>query len=118
MNERTLTLLAMKYVDDVLIGAPHCPTDILLKRLNISVVVDGIKKGENPEPSKTYTDETDPFRVAKKLGIYQLIEIGNFMTSRDLILRVKSNEVVLRQVFEKKKAKQNAYYESKIPSKE
>lgn len=50
MNERTLNLLAMKYVDDVLIGAPLCPSEILLKRLNISVVADGIKKGENPEP--------------------------------------------------------------------
>ena len=34
------------------------------------------------------------------------------MTSRDLILRVKSNQTVLKEIFEKKKAKQDAYYES------
>lgn len=111
MNERTLNLLALKDVDDVLIGAPLCPTEILLKRLNISLVVNGVKKGEHPEPEKTHTEETDPFRVAKKLGIFKEIDIGSFMTSRDLILRVKSNETVLRDVFAKKKAKQNAFYE-------
>jgi glycerol-3-phosphate cytidylyltransferase-like family protein len=65
MNERTLNLLALKYVDDVLIGAPLCPTEILLKRLNISLVVNGIKKGENPEPVVNYTEDNDPWRICK-----------------------------------------------------
>ena len=96
----------MKNVDDVLIGAPLVPDEILLKRLNISVVIEG-------ERGKEYAEGTDPYRVAKKLGIYQKLDIGKVMTSRDLIERVKSNEVVLRKVFEKKKAKQQAFYESK-----
>jgi hypothetical protein len=93
----------------VLIGAPLVPNEILLKRLNISVVVEG-------DLGKEYAEGSDPFRIAKQMGIHQKINIGDFMTSRDLILRVKSNEVVLKQVFEKKKKKQQAYYNSMILS--
>ena len=39
LQERVLMALAMKYVDDVVIGAPYIVTDDLIKSLNISQVV-------------------------------------------------------------------------------
>ena len=39
MQERLLMVLAMKYVDDVVIGAPYIVTDDLIKSLNIKKVV-------------------------------------------------------------------------------
>ena len=39
LQERVLMALAMKYVDDVVIGAPYIVTDDLIKSLNIKTVV-------------------------------------------------------------------------------
>ena len=39
LQERILMALAMKYVDDVVIGAPYIVTDDLIKSLNITKVV-------------------------------------------------------------------------------
>ena len=39
LQERVLMALAMKYVDDVVIGAPYIVTDDLIKSLNITKVV-------------------------------------------------------------------------------
>ena len=41
INERTLNLLALKYVDDVIMGAPWKITEDMIKTLNISLVVQG-----------------------------------------------------------------------------
>jgi len=44
-----LNILAMRYVDEVIIGAPWKCTEHLIKSLNVSVVVEGTmtKKIEN-----------------------------------------------------------------------
>jgi len=39
LYERTLNLLSIKYVDDVVIGAPWAVTEEMIKNYNISVVV-------------------------------------------------------------------------------
>jgi ethanolamine-phosphate cytidylyltransferase len=39
LHERVLTVLANKYVDDVVIGAPSILTEELIKNFNIQVVV-------------------------------------------------------------------------------
>jgi len=39
LHERTLNLLALKYVDDVIMGAPWEITEDMIKTLNIQIVV-------------------------------------------------------------------------------
>lgn len=39
LYERTLNLLALKFVDDVIMGAPWAVTEDMIKNYNIKVVV-------------------------------------------------------------------------------
>jgi len=101
LNERILCVLAMKYVDDVVIGAPQKPNETFLKRLGITLVLSG-KNGEQ--------DSQDSYKYAKQLGIYEEIDIGKELTSRELIERIQANQGVLKEVFERKKKKQEEMY--------
>ena len=101
LDERVLCVLAMKYVDDVVIGAPQRPNEAFLKRLGISLVLSG-KNGE--------VDSEDSYKYAKELGMYQEIDIGKHLTSKELIARIQSNEQILKEVFAKKKKKQEDMY--------
>jgi len=49
LQERVLSVLAMRYVDEVIIGAPWKVTEHLIKSLNVSLVVEGAmtKKSEH-----------------------------------------------------------------------
>lgn len=159
LNERCLSVLACKYVDEVVFGSPLVVGEKLLREVfHVDQVVhlpalDGNGKGKyvmmsgqeyehflsnsslNGVTPVTETAEKqsdvefiDPYRVAKKLGIYLKLEPKDLkslpvpkelekeagktdpsyiMTTNDIILRIKQN----RQVFEernKRKAKKSA----------
>ena len=65
LHERTLNLLALRDVDDVIMGAPWVVTEDMIKTLNISVVVCGSNKKNilEEEPRE------DPYEVPARLGI-------------------------------------------------
>lgn len=105
LDERVLSLLAIKYVDDVLIGAPYKLDLILLQRLKINEVVVG---NNSPE---SYPEGIDPYSDARKLGILRRIDIGSQMTTLDIIKRVKAQEELLLPIYEKKQERLEAYYE-------
>uniref|UniRef100_A0A8C9H7Q9 ethanolamine-phosphate cytidylyltransferase n=1 Tax=Piliocolobus tephrosceles TaxID=591936 RepID=A0A8C9H7Q9_9PRIM len=66
--ERTLNVLAMKVVDDVVIGAPWVITESFIKRFHIDVVLRGTIV------DYTYSNyEIDPYALPKKMGIFQEI---------------------------------------------
>ena len=82
MQERILMALAMKYVDDVVIGAPYIVTSDLIKSLNIKKVVH-VQSREDQVKAK-FAD-LDPLEVPKSLGIYvELPPVENDMTLEDL----------------------------------
>lgn len=97
----------MKYVDDVVIGAPQRPNEAFLNRLGIHLVVSG-KNGE--------IDTLDSYKFAKDLGIYEELDIGKSLTSKELIARIQSNEPILKDIFDKKKKKQEDMYKEIIKS--
>ena len=78
INERCLNLLALKYVDDVVFGAPEIITQDLIHNLNVDVVIQfitpKIKEGKADKEGKIY-------EAAKKLGKLKEIEISQ--TKRD-----------------------------------
>lgn len=84
LQERVLNVLAMKYVDDVIIGAPVIITKELMDQIEPSVVL----QGSNP----TRQNSDDAFRVPKQLGIFQHIE-SDFprFTSKQVVHRVMEN---------------------------
>ncbi len=50
LQERLLSILACKFVDDVVIGAPYMVSPELLDHFNISVVVHGKKTAPGLDP--------------------------------------------------------------------
>merc|ERR1712084_193229 len=86
MQERVLNLLAMKYVDDVIIGAPWKITNDLIKSLKIDLVVQGTElKYDDKEKVE---DAVDPYEIPKKIGKYQEIISESELTNDVLINRL------------------------------
>ena len=89
VNERCLNLLALKYVDDVIFGAPEVITEDLIHNLNVDVVIQfitpKIKEGKADKEEKIY-------EAAKKLGKLKEIEISGELTNDDLCERIWKNK--------------------------
>ena len=89
INERCLNLLALKYVDDVIFGAPEIITEDLIHNLNVDIVIQFItpnmKEGKCDKEEKIY-------EVAKKLGKYKEIEISGELTNDVLSERIWENK--------------------------
>ena len=104
LNERCLNILALKYVDDVIMGAPKTITVDMIKTLNISVVVKG---------SSALQPENDPYLIPKNLGIYKEIpKIPNLST--DIIIqRVIQNRKNYIERNSRLVKKEIEYYENK-----
>jgi ethanolamine-phosphate cytidylyltransferase len=84
LQERVLNVLAMKYVDDVIIGAPYAITKELMQQIEPAVVVQG------SSPSRL--NSSDAFKVPKDLGIFQEIasDYPTF-TAKEVVHRVLQN---------------------------
>jgi ethanolamine-phosphate cytidylyltransferase len=80
LHERTLSVLACRYVSEVVIGAPYQVTPDLIKQFNISLVVHGWTKS-------TY-DQYDCYAVPKQLGIFKTIDTGNRLTTNEIVQRI------------------------------
>jgi ethanolamine-phosphate cytidylyltransferase len=87
LQERVLSVLAMRYVDDVIIGAPYVITKELMNQIEPSVVVEG------SSPSRLNFE--DAFRVPKQLGVFQKIDSDYpEFTARDVVHRVLQNSAL------------------------
>jgi ethanolamine-phosphate cytidylyltransferase len=87
LQERVLNVLAMKYVDDVIIGAPYVITRELMDQIEPAVVVQG--------SAPTRMNAEDAFRVPKQLGIFAQIESDYpQFTAKQVIHRVLENYAI------------------------
>ena len=86
LQERVLNVLAIKYVDDVVIGAPYIITKDLLKQINPTLVVSG------QAATSILRSELDSFRVPKEMGIYKTVESDYpDMTVTSVVHRIMKN---------------------------
>ncbi|ORM40287.1 Ethanolamine-phosphate cytidylyltransferase [Babesia sp. Xinjiang] len=85
LMDRALTVLAMKYADDVILGAPFIPSKNYLQNLEVSIVVVG-----NHSDDPLMTGSFDAHSVAREMGILTHIDSGCTLTSADIIHRVSS----------------------------
>ena len=100
--------LAMKYVDDVVIGAPYIITEDLIKTLNIKKVVQVRSREDQVRPEFSHID---PFADPKSQGIYvELPPVENDLTLEDIAQRIANNREAYSAKFNKRKAKQDDYY--------
>lgn len=100
LHERTLSVLANKYVSEVVIGAPYKVTKELLEHFNVDVVVRG---------KTTYSicdDLSDPYQIPKEMGIYHEVDSENDMSTQKIVARIIANRIKFRERNQKKEAKE------------
>lgn len=89
INERCLNLLALKYIDDVIFGAPERITEDLVHNLNVTIVVQFI----TPEMKEGKCDKEEKnYEIAKKLGILKEVEVSGELTNDVLSERIWENK--------------------------
>uniref|UniRef100_F1KTF5 ethanolamine-phosphate cytidylyltransferase n=3 Tax=Ascaris suum TaxID=6253 RepID=F1KTF5_ASCSU len=105
LHERVLSVLAYKPVSEVVIGAPYTITKELIERFDVQVVANGSRIASHELPG-----EPDPFKVAKDLGIYKLIDSGSDMTTNTIITRIIDHRREFERRNQKKERKEIAAF--------
>eukprot|EP01135_Chromosphaera_perkinsii_P002255 Nk52_evm41s221 gene=Nk52_evmTU41s221 len=99
LHERVLSVLACRYVDEVVIGAPYEIDEALLSHFKISVVAHG---------STFYPEQNgrDPYALAKKKKIYKSVASGSTITTSVIVERIIKNRLEYEARNKKKEAKE------------
>lgn len=94
LHERVLSVLACKYVNEVVMEAPYTITEELISHFNISLVCHGKTK------ISVDRDGTHPYAVAMDMGIYKEVDSCNTLTTPMVVERIvsKSNEFIRRNI--------------------
>ncbi|XP_060802497.1 ethanolamine-phosphate cytidylyltransferase isoform X1 [Amyelois transitella] len=82
LHERVLSVLACKYVHEVVIGAPYSVTADLMDHFRVSVVCHGMTATARD------IDGADPYAVPKQRGCFKTLDSGNTMTTDDIVQRI------------------------------
>ncbi|KAI7898659.1 uncharacterized protein BX663DRAFT_538434 [Cokeromyces recurvatus] len=113
LHERALSVLACRYVDEVIIGAPYSVTkEILHGEYNVSVVAHGHSHLEQDMDGK------DPYQLPKKLGIYVEIDTPqSTITTEGIIQRIIENRNKFEERQKRKTAKAILEHQKEIEEK-
>ncbi|KAI4341902.1 hypothetical protein MLD38_026573 [Melastoma candidum] len=109
LHERSLSVLACRYVDEVIIGAPWEVSRDMITTFNISLVVHGTT-AENTDFQK---EQNNPYAVPISMGIFKVLESPLDITTTTLIRRIVANHEAYQKRNEKKAASEKKYYEGK-----
>ncbi|KAI8598662.1 hypothetical protein EDD21DRAFT_434581 [Dissophora ornata] len=104
LHERVLSVLACRYVNDVVIGAPYNVTDQVLDGdYGVDVVVRGATTASND------TNGQDPYRIPKQRGIFvQLDQPPHPVTTESIVHRILVNRNLYEERQRRKAAKEAA----------
>ncbi|KAK7394907.1 hypothetical protein VNO78_15448 [Psophocarpus tetragonolobus] len=109
LHERSLSVLACRYVDEVIIGAPWEVSKDMITTFNISLVVHGTI-AENNDFQK---EQCNPYAVPISMGIFKILESTLDITTTTIIRRIVSNHEAYQKRNEKKGESEKRYYEGK-----
>ncbi|WVZ08056.1 hypothetical protein V8G54_021402 [Vigna mungo] len=109
LHERSLSVLACRYVDEVIIGAPWEVSKDMITTFNISLVVHGTV-AENNDFEK---EQCNPYAVPISNGIFKVLESPLDITTTTIIKRIVSNHEAYQKRNEKKGESEKRYYEGK-----
>ncbi|KAK7846196.1 ethanolamine-phosphate cytidylyltransferase [Quercus suber] len=109
LHERSLSVLACRYVDEVIIGAPWEVSKDMIITFNISLVVHGTVAENNDFQKET----SNPYDVPISMGIFKILESPLDVTTTTIIRRIVSNHEAYQKRNEKKAASEKRYYEDK-----
>ncbi|XP_064625984.1 ethanolamine-phosphate cytidylyltransferase-like [Lineus longissimus] len=97
LHERVMSVLSIKYVSEVVIGASYTLSKLMMAQFKIDVVV----HGQTPILPE---DGHDPYEEARERGIFKVINSGNTLSTNDIIQRI----VEYRLQFEERNKKKEA----------
>ncbi|XP_038064216.1 ethanolamine-phosphate cytidylyltransferase-like isoform X2 [Patiria miniata] len=100
LHERTLSVLACRYVDEVVIGAPPEITGDLLDHFKVNVVVQGMTH------IQPVADGVDPYEEPKKRGTLKLIDSKSDLSTAKIVARIIENRIRFQQRNKKKQEKE------------
>jgi len=106
LHERVLSVLACRYVNQVIIGAPYEVTKEIIDQFKVNVVVHG-----KTSIMKT-KDGQDPYAYPKELGIFVQMDSGNPLTTVDIVDRIIRNKLEYEKRNRKKELKEIALIEA------
>lgn len=106
LHERTLSVLACRYVSEVVIGAPYSVTAELLNHFKVDLVCHG-KTEIVPD-----RDGSDPYQEPKRRGIFYQIDSGSDLTTDLIVQRIIKNRLEYEARNQKKEAKELAFLEA------
>uniref|UniRef100_A0A0C9RQA3 Ethanolamine-phosphate cytidylyltransferase n=1 Tax=Wollemia nobilis TaxID=56998 RepID=A0A0C9RQA3_9CONI len=109
LHERSLSVLACRYVDEVIIGAPWEITKDMITTFNISLVVHGTVA----ESNNLLNGDVDPYQAPKAMGNFKIIESPRDITTTSIIKRIVANHEAYKKRNEKKVESEKRYYEQK-----
>ncbi|XP_045464494.1 ethanolamine-phosphate cytidylyltransferase isoform X2 [Harmonia axyridis] len=87
LHERVLSVLACRYVSEVVIGAPYSVTKDLMDHFKVHMVAHG------STPVAPDEDGRDPFLYPKEIGKFKTINSGNSMTTEKIVERIIRNRI-------------------------
>ncbi|KAL5711548.1 Ethanolamine-phosphate cytidylyltransferase [Ranunculus cassubicifolius] len=109
LHERSLSVLACRYVDEVIIGAPWEVSKDMITTFNISLVVHGTVA----ENSDYQMEKCNPYAVPTSMGIYRVLDSPLDITTTTIIKRIVSNHEAYQKRNEKKSESERRYYEDR-----
>ncbi|KAL6507713.1 Ethanolamine-phosphate cytidylyltransferase [Orobanche gracilis] len=109
LHERSLSVLACRYVDEVIIGAPREVTKDMITTFNISLVAHGTVAENNPFSN----DKSDPYVVPRSMGMFQMLESPNNTTTTSIAHRIIANHEIYVKRNATKEASEKKYYAEK-----
>ncbi|XP_010263306.1 PREDICTED: ethanolamine-phosphate cytidylyltransferase-like [Nelumbo nucifera] len=109
LHERSLSVLACRYVDEVIIGSPWEVTKDMIITFNISLVVHGTVA----ESTNFLNDDADPYAAPKSMGIFRMIESPKDITTSSVAKRIIANHEVYKKRNAKKVESEKRYYAEK-----
>lgn len=106
LHERTLSVLACRYVSEVVIGAPYSVSESLINHFKVDVVCHGTT------PVMSDVDGSDPYATPKKMGKFVQVDSGNILTTHLIIERIIKNRLEYESRNAKKEAKELKIFEA------
>lgn len=100
LHQRVLSVLACRYVDQVIIGAPYKVTTELLEQFKVDLVV----HGETNVMEEV--DGTDPYEIPKQIGIFKVLSSGCSLTTADIVDRIIKHRMLYEERNKKKEKKE------------
>uniref|UniRef100_A0A1J3ETC6 Ethanolamine-phosphate cytidylyltransferase n=1 Tax=Noccaea caerulescens TaxID=107243 RepID=A0A1J3ETC6_NOCCA len=109
LHERSLSVLACRYVDEVIIGAPWEVSRDTITTFDISLVVHGTVA----ESDDFQKEEDNPYAVPISMSIFQILDSPLDITTSTIIRRIVANHEAYQKRNLKKEASEKKYYEQK-----